>query len=371
MEYLFYANPGVQRLTPYQPGKPIEELQRELGLSQIIKLASNENPLGPSRMAIEAMEKAAVDLVRYPDGNGFNLKQTLAQRLGVDASQITLGNGSNDILEIVPRVFADQDSEIIFSQYSFAVYGLATLAVGASAVVTPAIDYGHDLDAMGAAITSSTKVIFIANPNNPTGSWVPRQTLLQFLEQVPATVIVVLDEAYFEYVEQADYPNGIHLLDQYPNLIVTRTFSKVWGLAGLRVGYAISHPDIADLMNRVRQPFNVNLIAQQAAAAVLHDQDYLNQSVLTNRYGLRQLKQGLDGLDLTWLPSIGNFISFRIGPKSAAIYNQLLAKGIIVRPLASYEMPEFLRVSVGLESENKLFLSALTEVLAANVLTEI
>ena len=366
MRFLKLANDGVQSLSPYQPGKPAEELQRELGLSKIIKLASNENPLGPSAKVSQAVQRALNGLSRYPDGNGFRLKQALSERLGVDAAQITLGNGSNDVLEIIPRVFADRKSEIIFSEYAFAVYPIAVKAVGARAVVTCARreDYGHDPEAMISAVTPLTKIMFIANPNNPTGTWLNKKELTALLEQVPATVIVVLDEAYKEYVREPTYPNGLDFLERYPNVIVTGTFSKVWGMAGLRLGYAISHPDIADLLNRVRQPFNVNGLAQEAALGVLEDEEYLQKSIEINDQGLMQLAQGINGLDLNFIPSVANFITFKVGGNAESVFEALLRKGVIVRPLASYQMPEHLRVSVGLKEENSFFLSTLKGVLA-------
>jgi histidinol-phosphate aminotransferase len=370
MHFLSLANQGVQKLTPYQPGKPIEELQRELGLLEVTKLASNENPLGPSPIALAAIKSALAEIARYPDGNSFKLKRLLAERLGVEPAQITLGNGSNDILEIVPRVFANADSEIIYSQYAFAVYPLATMSVGAKAVVTPARNWGHDLHAMLMAVTPATKVIYIANPNNPTGTWLDKQSLGDFLANVPAKVIVVLDEAYSEYVSQPNYPNGLHYLSQFPNLVVTRTFSKAYGLAGLRVGYSISHPDIADLLNRVRQPFNLNILAQEAALAVLEDTAYLKKSVQVNDLGLVQLSQGLANLGVHYIPSVANFITFKVGIDAGKVYQEFLKRGVIVRPLANYDMAEYLRVSVGLQQENIRFLEILRELMLAKANTE-
>ncbi|WP_020406769.1 histidinol-phosphate transaminase [Hahella ganghwensis] len=366
MNFLSLANAGIQKLTPYQPGKPIEELQRELGLSEIIKLASNENPLGPSPKVAEALASSVSELSRYPDGNAFRLKQALAEKLSVGADQLTIGNGSNDILEFVPRVFADAESEIIFSEYSFAVYPIATMGVGAKAVVTPAKDWGHDLDAMANAVTEKTRVIFVANPNNPTGTWISKGDLEAFLANVPERVIIVLDEAYAEYLNEPDYPNGVSYISQYPNLIVTRTFSKAYGLAGLRLGYSISSPEMADLLNRIRQPFNVNLPAQEAGLAVLQDKEYLEKSVAVNSAGLRQLVAGFDQLGLSYIPSVANFIAVEVGDNAGDIYQGLLKKGVIVRPVANYAMPRHLRVSVGLESENERFLTALKDVLAGN-----
>ena len=359
------ATKGVQGLHPYQPGKPIDELERELGISGIVKLASNENPLGPSPKALKAIEGAFQDLCRYPDGNGFCLKNALAERYQLEINQVTLGNGSNDLLEIIARVFADSSSEIIFSQYAFAVYPIVTQALGAKAVEVPAIEWGHDLDAMAKSITNKTKLIFIANPNNPTGTYVKTEEIGRFMELVPENVIVVLDEAYGEYIDETcvDFPDGIQLLSKHSNLIITRTFSKAWGLASLRVGYALSSPDIADLLNRVRQPFNVDTFALEAATAVLGDSDYLERSRKTNSEGMTQLIEGFDQLGLPYIPSVGNFITFDTGRDGMVVFQALLQKGVIVRPVANYGMPQHLRVSIGLTQENSRFLLALKDVL--------
>jgi len=368
------AAPGVRGLKPYQPGKPIEELQRELGIKEVVKLASNENPQGPSPRAIEAIQKQLGETARYPDGNGFILRQALANHLRVNAAQITLGNGSNDVLELVARAFASPGDEIIFSQYAFAVYPIVAQAINARAVSLPARNWGHDLEAMAAAVTPATKVIFIANPNNPTGTWLTEKQLQGFLQKVPREVLVVLDEAYFEYASDArmaiaDYPNGIKLLSQYPNLIVTRTFSKAYGLAGLRVGYSVSREDIADLLNRVRQPFNVNHLAMVAAVAALDDSVYLQKTLQLNFDGLKQLQHGFAALELAYIPSCGNFLSVEVagsaGKSAARIYDALLREGVIVRPVANYGMPDHLRVSVGLAAENERFLNALAKVMTA------
>lgn len=271
VDYQSLAVKGVQALSPYQPGKPIDELARELGLNpaEIVKLASNENPLGPSDKALAAARAALDEMCLYPDGNGFELKQALSKRFGVAMNQITLGNGSNDLLEVIARCFVDASSEVIYSQYAFAVYPLVTQAIGAKGVCVPAKDWGHDLDAMAAAVTERTKLVFVANPNNPTGTVHKADALEAFLERIPAHVLVALDEAYCEYLTGEEYPDGVKLLARFPNLIVCRTFSKAWGLAALRVGYAISSADIADILNRVRQPFNVDTVALAAATAVL------------------------------------------------------------------------------------------------------
>ncbi|MEE2798477.1 MAG: histidinol-phosphate transaminase [Pseudomonadota bacterium] len=365
-DFLSLARPGVQKLSPYVPGKPVEELAREFGLrpQDIVKLASNENPLGPSPAVREAIAAALPELTRYPDGNGFALKQALAAKSGVNTAGITLGNGSNDILELVARAFVGPEHEVVFSDHAFAVYPIVTQAVGARAVSVPAKDWGHDLDAMAAAITPSTRVVFIANPNNPTGTWIERDALEAFLDRVPENVIVVLDEAYTEYVETDDVPNGVDYLGRYSNLLVSRTFSKAYGLAALRVGYGLSHPAIADALNRVRQPFNVNSLALAAALAALEDEAYLIESRRINRIGMQQLEEGCAALGLSWIPSRGNFLAIDLGREAAPVFQGLLREGVIVRPVANYGMPNYLRVTIGLPVENQRFLDALKQVLA-------
>lgn len=364
-DYIALANAGVQALSPYQAGKPIEELQRELGLKNIVKLASNENPLGPSELAVAACRKAADGIYLYPDSSGFELKKKLAEKYSVTPAQITLGNGSNDVLDLIARAFLEPGKSAVFSAHAFVVYPIAVQACGARAIVTPAKAWGHDLDAMLAAIEDDTRVIFIANPNNPTGTWVDKTSLEHFLDAVPEDVIVVLDEAYTEYVTEAEFPNGLDYLERYPNVVVTRTFSKAYGLAGLRVGYSISSPAICDLLNRVRAPFNVSTVALAAAEASLNDEAYLQESRRVNAAGLKQLGEGLDTLGLEWIPSVGNFIAFKVPADAAQVYQGLLRAGVIVRPVGVYAMPDFLRVSVGLESENQRFLEALPPVLDA------
>lgn len=367
VDYQSLAVSGVQALSPYQPGKPIEELARELGLNpaDIIKLASNENPLGPSETALAAARKALDELCLYPDGNGFDLKQALAKRLGVGMNQITLGNGSNDVLEIIARCFATPDTEVVYSQYAFAVYPLVTQAIGAKGIAVPAKDWGHDLDAMAEAVTERTRLVFVANPNNPTGTVHTADAIEAFLDRIPEQVPVVLDEAYCEYLTGDGYPDGVKLLQRYPNLIVCRTFSKAWGLAALRVGYSVSSAAIADILNRVRQPFNVDSVALAAATAVLGDEAYLQRSREVNAAGLRQLTEGFDRMGLTYIPSAGNFVAVEVGEAAAGVYQALLARGVIVRPVAGYGMPRHLRVSVGLPEENERFLDALAEALVS------
>ncbi len=363
-DFFALATAGVQGLQPYQPGKPIEELEREYGIQNIIKLASNENPLGTNPLIISELQSSLKQLFRYPDGNGFTLKQALAQKLVVSADMITLGNGSNDILELIARTFVTAENSVIFSQYAFAIYPLVTQAMGAKSLEIPAIEWGHDLTAMQTAVRDDTRVIFIANPNNPTGTWVNHTQLQTFLAAIPEDKIVVLDEAYFEYVEDTSYPNSLVLLEKYPNLIITRTFSKAYGLAGLRVGYAISHPKIANLLNRIRQPFNVNLLALAAATIALNDRHYLEKSVIANRWGMQQLIDAFQSMNLAFIPSVGNFITVQLPSTGLIIYEKLLLEGIIVRPLANYQMPYHLRVTIGTQEENARFIQALQKVIS-------
>ena len=365
-DFLARAVPGVQKLSPYVPGKPVDELARELNLDPvgIVKLASNENPLGPSPKALEAIRAELAELTRYPDGNGFELKQKLAARCGVRVAQVTLGNGSNDILDLVARAWLSPGLNAVFSQYAFAVYPIATQAVGAQGKAVPAKAHGHDLEAMLAAIDGNTRVVFIANPNNPTGTWFGPDALESFLARVPQDVLVVLDEAYIEYAEGDELPDGLDYLARYPNLIVSRTFSKAYGLASLRVGYALSSPQVADVLNRVRQPFNVNSLALSAACAALDDADYLVESRRVNDAGMAQLEAGFAALGLNWIPSKGNFIAVDFARDAAPINQALLQEGVIVRPVAGYGMPTFLRVSIGTQAENARFLDVLGQVLA-------
>lgn len=362
-DYIALAAPGVQKLSPYQPGKPVEELERELGLDNIIKLASNENPLGCSPLVLKAIESGLSELAIYPDGNGFVLKRALSEFYHRPIDEITLGNGSNDILELVARAYLQPGDEAVFSQYSFAVYPLAVQAVGAKGISVPAVNWGHDLEAMAKAVTEKTRVIFIANPNNPTGTWVGDEALSRFLKAVPAHVIVVLDEAYGEYVEPGTLPDGLQFLDQHPNVIVSRTFSKAYGLAALRVGYAFAHSDITNVLNRVRQPFNVNALALRAAVAALSDQDFVKRSRRLNAEGIQYLTQALQAMGLTAIPSCGNFLCIDVKQEGLPLYNDLLKQGVIVRPVANYGMPNFLRVTIGTAAENERFIAALKAVL--------
>ncbi|HSI95159.1 MAG: histidinol-phosphate transaminase [Methylophilaceae bacterium] len=356
----------IRSIAPYQPGKPISELARELGLDEagIVKLASNENPLGVSPLAKQAIEETLADIARYPDGNAFVLKQAICDKFGVTPNQIVPGNGSNDVLEIAARAFLSPGLEAVFSQHAFAVYPLVTQAVGATGITVSAKDYGHDLKAMRAAVSAKTRMLFIANPNNPTGTLLDQSGLYEFLRDLPKHVLVVLDEAYDEYLSDARKSKSIEWLPEFDNLIVTRTFSKAYGLAGLRVGFALAHPAVADMMNRVRQPFNVNSVAQAAAAAALKDDDFVSRSRELNDAGMQQMIQGLNKLGLRYIPSFGNFVSFYV-PNAAAVNRRLLEKGVIVRPIFAYEMPDWLRVSIGLTKENARFLKAMEEILAA------
>jgi histidinol-phosphate aminotransferase len=345
------------------PGKPIAELERELGISHSIKLASNENPLGVSSKVTQALADAMQELARYPDGSGFELRQRLAQKHELDPSCITLGNGSNDVLDMVARVFLAPGSESLFSEYAFAVYPISSQGAGAKLVAAPAQNYGHDLNAMLQRLSPNTRVVWIANPNNPTGTWLKRQEISDFLHKIPKSTIVVIDEAYFEYVQEPDYPNAIQWLAEFANLIVTRTFSKAYGLASLRIGYALSHPKVADLLNRVRQPFNVNSLAQIAALAALDDPGFIERSVGLNRAGMAQLSAGFEALDLATIPSVGNFLTLDLGEDAASLDQALLRLGCITRPLRGYGLPNHLRISIGLEEENRRFLEALKKVL--------
>lgn len=367
---LNYAVPGIRALKPYQPGKPISELEREYGVSNIIKLASNENPLGPSPAARAAITEALSDLALYPDGNGFELKQALAERHQVEPAAITLGNGSNDVLVLLAEAFLTPSLEAVYSEYAFAAYPIAVQCTGARARVVPAspddhaMPLGHDLAAMSKVLGNQTRLVFIANPNNPTGTWLPESDLRLFLESAPDSVITVIDEAYFDYVDEPEYPDTSSWLADFPNLVVTRTFSKAFGLAGLRIGYSVSSPAIADVLNRVRQPFNTNIPAQIAALATLADSEYLARSVAMNRDGLAQLGQGLTDLDIGFIPSVCNFVLADMGAPAGDVYEALLKAGIIVRPVANYGLPNHLRISVGLPAENERLLNALKTIVA-------
>jgi histidinol-phosphate aminotransferase len=358
----------VRAIAPYQGGKPIAEVAREFGLDEnsIVKLASNENPLGMPESAKQAMSDAMLEAGRYPDGNGFVLKSALTKKHDVPSDWITLGNGSNDILELAARAFVEPGQAVVYSQYSFAVYALATQAMGARAVVVPAKNYGHDLDAMAAAVTSDVKLIFVANPNNPTGTFIPASEIENFLRKVPPDVVVVLDEAYNEFLAPEDQYDSIAWVRQYPNLLVSRSFSKAYGLASLRVGFGIAQPALTDMLNRIRQPFNVNSFAQAAASAALDDHEFLKRSAEVNAAGCRQLTDAFKTMGLHYLPSWGNFVLVKVGEDEGAgarVNLALLRQGVIVRPVGNYGLPQWLRISIGLPQENEACINALKKAL--------
>lgn len=365
------AAPGVQKLHPYLPGKPMSELEREYGVTDIIKLASNENPLGTSPKAVQAMQGEIQHLALYPDANGYSLKQRLAAKHDVDAACITLGNGSNDVLVLLAEAFLTAETEAVYSQYCFAVYPIAVQAVGAIAKVANAnpaghtMPLGHDLSAMADLVSDKTRLVFIANPNNPTGTWLDRSALKAFIASMPEDVLVIVDEAYQEYTENEARTDASLWLNEFPNLVVTRTFSKAYGLAGARIGYALSSPEVADLLNRVRQPFNVNSLALAAAEAALDDLAFLDETRRINNLGLKQLSAGLEGLGLDVVPSAGNFLLVDMGRPAMPVYEQLLRQGIIVRPVGNYGLPNHLRITVGTEEQNEQLLRILSDVYKA------
>lgn len=364
------AHAGIRSLHTYEPGKPIEDLKRELGLDSIIKLASNENPLGTSPKALAALASFSGDLYRYPDGSGFDLKAKIAATHDIEPARITLGNGSNDILELTARVFLGPGKNAIVSQYSFAVYPIVARAVNAEVREVAALGAsadmpcGHDLAAMLAQVDEHTGVIFIASPNNPTGTWLAADDIEAFLTQVPAQTVVLLDQAYIEYQTAAAQPDVRGWLDRFPNLIVTRTFSKIFGMAALRFGYGLASVEVADYLNRIRQPFNVNMVAMHCAAAAMDDDDFIARSIASNDAERSALERELTARGMHCLPSQANFITFDCGRESKPLYEALLREGVIVRPLASYAMPQHLRVTVGMAEENTRFLAALDTVLA-------
>lgn len=354
----------IRAISPYVPGKPISELARELGLDEadIVKLASNENPLGPSPRGLQAAQRSLNDIALYPDGAGFGLKSALCRKFDIAQQNVVLGNGSNDVLDMVARAFLGAGTSAVYAQYAFAVYPIATQTAGAVGIEVAAREYGHDLSAMRAAIRDDTRVVWIANPNNPTGTFAPWSKIETFLDTVSPRVLVVLDEAYGEYLPPKDRCNTVAWLNKFPNLLVVRTFSKAYGLAGLRIGYGIGNAEVIGLLNRVRHPFNVNLPALAAAEAALDDAQFLAESYKTNAMGMAQLSAGLTDFGIEIVPSSGNFLMIKVG-NAARINGELLKRGIIVRPVAGYGLPEFLRVSVGLQEQNARFLAALGECL--------
>jgi histidinol-phosphate aminotransferase len=362
---------AVRELSPYVPGKPISELERELGIHDIVKLASNENPHGPSPRTLAAM-RAALDAVwLYPDGGCHELKQALSQHLGVEPACLTLGNGSNDLLVLLAEAFLTPTHSAVYSQYGFAIYPLVTRQTGAQAIEVPALGrdsampLGHDLAAMTAAIAPHTRLVFIANPNNPTGTWAAPATLKQLLERAAPSTLVVLDEAYFEYGRTLGMPDGLAWRAAHPNLVILRTFSKAYGLAGARVGYAISHPEVADVLNRLRPAFNVNSLAQAGALAALCDQAYMRTAVGATMRELARVQSELGRLGLWTAPSAANFLLLRLDAPAAPVFERLLRRGLIVRPLAGYGLADCLRISIGLPEHNDRLLATLPEVLAA------
>jgi histidinol-phosphate aminotransferase len=364
ISYTALANPSVQALTPYQPGTPISDVQRKYGIQDVIKLASNENPLGPSPKALAAIQQCLLDMARYPDGSGHELKQALADYWQINPNRLTLGNGSDALFVLLEQAFVKPGQQTIVSQYGFAVFSIAAHIAQSDVITIPAKNWGHDLDATLKAVTPDTRIIFIANPNNPTAAWNNEAQIKQFLDKLPAHILVVLDEAYAEFMDGvAGYPNGIKLQERYPNLVVTRTFSKIYGLAGLRVGYAVSHPEVADMMNRVRLAFNVSACAMKAAIAALQDQEHVTKTLAITRQGMQYLQEELQGLGLQYLPAAGNFLTIDVKQDGVGIYQKMLQQGVIVRPLVNYGLPQFLRVSIGTMAENERFIRTLRNVL--------
>ena len=360
----FPLNPSLASLPVYQPGRPIEEVARELGLpaDNFIKLASNENPLGPSRLALAAMRQTIGKLNLYPDGNAFYLKQQLAAKLGVAPTNLVLGNGSNEIIELIGHALLSPGAEVVVSEYCFAVYPIVTALFGAKLVTVPAKDYGHDLEAMLAAITPATRVIFAANPNNPTGTHVSREALAHFVNAVPPHILLALDEAYIEFLaEPLDLLPEIRA-GQHPNLLLMRTFSKIYGLAGLRIGYGIGHSEFVAALEKIRQPFNINAIAQAGALAALDDTAHVEKTHRFNTRGLKLLARTFRQLKLEYIPSAANFILVRVGD-GQRVFSEMQKLGVIVRPMGGYLLPEWIRISVGTPKENQRCLAALQTVL--------
>jgi len=352
-------NSSIKSLTPYEPGKPIEDLEREYGVKNAVKLASNESPLGPSPKVLKALEEVISGVHRYPDGNGFRLKEALSSKHSVGISALTLGNGSNDIIEFVARCFLSPKDNAIYSKYTFAVYPLIVQALGAEGIEVEAKDWGHDLQAMLEAINKDTKIIFIANPNNPTGTFIKKNEMIRFLEKVPSRVIVLLDQAYFDYSNYEFEDVSFGLVEDFPNLVISRTFSKAYGLAGLRVGYSVSSSYIADYLNRVRQPFNVNSLALAAAESALSDEEHLKKCLMINKDEKERLYRFFISNGYNYIESFTNFISFDCKDNSNEVFKNLLPKGVIARSMDIYKMPRYLRVTIGLPEENSIFMESL------------
>lgn len=364
MNLPYPINPTLQDLPVYQPGRPIEEVARELGLpaAGIIKLASNENPLGPSPAALKAMREVLANIHLYPDGNAYYLKQRLAAKLGIEPAQLILGNGSNELLEFVGHAFLEPGVDVVVSQYCFVVYPLVTKLFGANLITVPAKDYGHDLDAMLKAITAQTRVVFVANPNNPTGTLVSTEALAKFIAQIPPNVVLALDEAYLEFLDEP--ANFIPLIrgGQQPNLLLMRTFSKIFGLAGLRLGYGIACPELIAALEKIRQPFNTNSIAQAGALAALDDAAHVQRTRENNTQGLRYLKSECQKLGLEFVPSAANFLLVKVG-LGGRVFEEMQKLGVIVRPMGGYQLPEWVRITVGTPAENERCVAALKQVL--------
>lgn len=357
------ANPAILGLQPYQIGKPISEVEREYGLSRITKLASNENPLGTSPYVTEHLAAELSNLARYPDGNAYDFKEALSQHLNVLPEQLILGNGSEEVLRMLMQTFVWGSGNIVIPQYSFIAYKVLAQGFGISTIEVPSKAFSVDYEAILAAIEPDTRMVILANPNNPTGTYITENEFFTFLKCLPKEVIVVCDEAYYEYVTETDYPKAIEKISAYPNLIVTRTFSKAYGLAGLRVGYGVAHPHMVELINRIRQPFNLNHLAMVAGKRALQDQAFVQKSIEGNHQGKLQIYQGLKALGISYLPSVGNFIMLNVETEGTKIFQSLLKQGVIVRPLSAYQLTHSVRVSVGLEHENAHFLEAMKAVL--------
>ena len=356
-------NSGITELSPYEPGKPIEDLERELGLEDIVKIASNENPIGPSPLALKKIQDYLEDLHRYPDGNSFNLKRALSEKFNLQEDRLTIGNGSNDIIEFVSRCFLSSSDSAVFSQYAFAIYPLVIQGLGAEGIVSPATNWSHDLDKMLSSIKSNTKIIFIANPNNPTGTFLPKEELLDFTSRVPENTLVFLDQAYFDYSSYEQEDVTFQDIEKYPNLLISRTFSKAYGLAGLRVGFSYSSLEMADYLNRIRQPFNVNSLAQVAAETALSDQNHLLKSLELNSREKQILYKEFDALGFEYIPSLANFICFDCKGDADQLFQLFLKEGIIVRSMRVYGMTNHLRVTIGTEEENLKFINALRKLI--------
>src|SRR5437870_3140052 len=356
--------PWIRTLAPYAPGKPIEELERELGIRDSIKLASNENPLGPSPKALAAITAALGDLHRYPDGSAFYLKRRLAERLGVSEAEVIVGNGSNEIIELAVRTFLRPGDEAVMADQAFVVYRLVVQSAGGSSRMVPLRDFTHDLEAIAAAVTPRTRLVFLGNPNNPTGTIFRRAAWSAFLGRLPEHLLVVADDAYAEYVEDPEYPDTIRERgDGRVAVLSLRTFSKLYGLAGLRVGYGVASGPVIDALDRIRQPFNVNALALAGALAALDDEEHVRRTLAANRAGMAFLVDAFRALGLAHVPSAANFVLVRVGD-GARVYEALLRRGVIVRPMAVYGFPEHVRVTVGTEAENARFVAALRAVLA-------